>query len=429
MKRLICSLVAFLMIVGSVGYAQSLDLSAFTPEQLEALQQMIDAELASKQSTGAQFTDCVSLLNAMAAAGSIVDPSRMLDYTAETDVNGLLGNLGSYSSKTDFGCLGYTSINSDYVGGTIEYFPEAEYARNRFDYIRDIYIRMPSLADQSMYLCGKYVLRIDVALSTDDIVSIVNALEDQLQQPIDDMLDPTSKINPDLLHGIVSPDPTAAPTASAATDDLPAPTASPVSIYQTLKRGSKGTGVANMQGRLKSLGYLSGLADGDFGPATEKAVRAFQAANSLEETGIATPEDQTILFNSGVVCADGSIANAYDPYEICPIELSRVDLKKSYSCSYVTFSAKNISIQHVKAVSFAVRYYDAFGDRLTSHDNSEFVVSASDIAVGKSISVSTKNNGYIYSAEAVSAEVAVTRVLMADGTNLDYHDPVWFEGK
>lgn len=54
------------------------------------------------------------------------------------------------------------------------------------------------------------------------------------------------------------------------------------------KFGDKGPAVLDIQIRLKSLGYDLGSrgADGRFGKATEKAVRSFQAGNSLDEDGI-----------------------------------------------------------------------------------------------------------------------------------------------
>ena len=60
--------------------------------------------------------------------------------------------------------------------------------------------------------------------------------------------------------------------------DTPAPTA--------LRLGSSGADVRAVQQRLKELGYLKGNADGDFGAATEAAVKAFQKQNGLEADGL-----------------------------------------------------------------------------------------------------------------------------------------------
>lgn len=54
-----------------------------------------------------------------------------------------------------------------------------------------------------------------------------------------------------------------------------------------LKKGSTGADVRELQDRLIRLGYDVGAsgADGDFGKATEEAVKAFQAANGLKADG------------------------------------------------------------------------------------------------------------------------------------------------
>ena len=66
-------------------------------------------------------------------------------------------------------------------------------------------------------------------------------------------------------------------------------TAAPVTPTPTpksLQLGFTGSeAVRAVQRRLKELGYYKGSADGDFGPATEEAVKAFQKANGLEADG------------------------------------------------------------------------------------------------------------------------------------------------
>lgn len=53
-----------------------------------------------------------------------------------------------------------------------------------------------------------------------------------------------------------------------------------------LKLGSKGDEVRTLQSLLNSKGYSVGSVDGDFGPATEAAVRKFQADHGLGVDGI-----------------------------------------------------------------------------------------------------------------------------------------------
>lgn len=55
---------------------------------------------------------------------------------------------------------------------------------------------------------------------------------------------------------------------------------------ELLQIGSNGAEVVKVQEALIKLGYLNGKADGDYGKKTANAVRAFQAAEGLDETGI-----------------------------------------------------------------------------------------------------------------------------------------------
>lgn len=52
-----------------------------------------------------------------------------------------------------------------------------------------------------------------------------------------------------------------------------------------IKKGAKGKAVADLQGRLKELGYDVGVVDGDFGTATDAVVRKFQAEHGLTVDG------------------------------------------------------------------------------------------------------------------------------------------------
>lgn len=55
---------------------------------------------------------------------------------------------------------------------------------------------------------------------------------------------------------------------------------------KTLKRGSKGDPVRGLQRLLKGYGY-SVSADGDFGPATERALKDYQQTHKLADDGVA----------------------------------------------------------------------------------------------------------------------------------------------
>ena len=75
------------------------------------------------------------------------------------------------------------------------------------------------------------------------------------------------------------------------------PTPSPTPVpYTTLTRGDKNNDVIALQQRLTELGYLNDSIDGNFGGNTQTAVKLFQSAVGMEETGIADPATQAALF-------------------------------------------------------------------------------------------------------------------------------------
>lgn len=56
-------------------------------------------------------------------------------------------------------------------------------------------------------------------------------------------------------------------------------------FYRDLTEGVEGVDVTQLQQALRSLGYLRNTADGDFGPATTRAVRAWQTETGQTVTG------------------------------------------------------------------------------------------------------------------------------------------------
>jgi putative chitinase len=71
----------------------------------------------------------------------------------------------------------------------------------------------------------------------------------------------------------------------------------------TLQRGSSGPDVQALQQRLSDLGFDPNGIDGNFGPGTEKAVRAFQQAKGLGVDGRVGPNTLAAL-NSGDLAAN-----------------------------------------------------------------------------------------------------------------------------
>ena len=92
-----------------------------------------------------------------------------------------------------------------------------------------------------------------------------------------------------------TPQPTEKPTAT--------PNPSVVAQY-----GDRSDTVSTIQTRLKELGYMSINATGYFGGTTEKAVKAFQKANSLSETGVVDKTTYNLMNSTKAKKKDGTTA-------------------------------------------------------------------------------------------------------------------------
>ena len=90
-------------------------------------------------------------------------------------------------------------------------------------------------------------------------------------------------------------------------------TATPQTNAASLKVGSTGAEVRKMQNRLKELGYLKGSADGDFGAATESAVKSFQAQNGLAVDGKAGTATLNKLYSANAKKAPANVTNTPKP--------------------------------------------------------------------------------------------------------------------
>ena len=78
----------------------------------------------------------------------------------------------------------------------------------------------------------------------------------------------------------------------------------------SLKRGSSGDKVTQLQQKLKNWGYYSGSVDGIFGSATEAAVKKFQKKKGLTADGIvgkATAEKLGLRLSGGQSAASGDV--------------------------------------------------------------------------------------------------------------------------
>ncbi|MBQ3705217.1 MAG: peptidoglycan-binding protein [Clostridia bacterium] len=102
---------------------------------------------------------------------------------------------------------------------------------------------------------------------------------------------------------------TSAPKATIQT--VTAAPATPTPTPKSLQRGfTDSEEVRALQKRLKQLGWYTGAADGDFGPATEAAVKAFQRANGLTADGKAGQKTLEKLNSSSAISKKQAQATA-----------------------------------------------------------------------------------------------------------------------
>jgi hypothetical protein len=100
-------------------------------------------------------------------------------------------------------------------------------------------------------------------------------------------------------------------------EDIPKTT-----VRRTLRRGSQGDDVAELQTMLNARGYDCGKVDGIFGKGTEAAVKAFQRDNGLDADGVvgrktwAALEAEQILYT--VTCTGVTEAQVSKIKAICP---------------------------------------------------------------------------------------------------------------
>ena len=116
---------------------------------------------------------------------------------------------------------------------------------------------------------------------------------------------------------------------AAAIGNAPAvtPTPDPATPGGSMKLGATGSEVTALQQRLIALGYLTGAADGIYGPRTFLALQSFQQKNSLEMDGIAGKLTLAKLNSAAAVGAMGLIAPQPTP---SPTPAPSVDTGSSF---------------------------------------------------------------------------------------------------
>ena len=105
---------------------------------------------------------------------------------------------------------------------------------------------------------------------------------------------------PQTAAALRAPAPVAAPPAASPAPPAPAGPAAPATLTGSppLKVGSKGSQVRTLQTLLNATG-ANLLVDGDFGPKTDAAVKAYQRARGLVVDGVVGPQTAASLNNAG----------------------------------------------------------------------------------------------------------------------------------
>ncbi|MDX6576333.1 MAG: hypothetical protein QOE96_2286, partial [Blastocatellia bacterium] len=93
----------------------------------------------------------------------------------------------------------------------------------------------------------------------------------------------------------------------------------------TLKQGSSGPDVTNLQQKLKDLGFDPNGVDGNFGPGTTKAVIAFQQSKGLGADGKAGPNTLAALQSGSSAPSDSGAATATAPALAPAVDIVNTD--------------------------------------------------------------------------------------------------------
>ena len=151
---------------------------------------------------------------------------------------------------------------------------------------------------------------------------------------------------------------------------------------ETIQAGSAQDEVKGVQEALSSLGFLNGAADGIFGQGTSSAIRSFQTAHGLPDTGVADLATQLALQSAAAGTLDQLIEVIY-PSEITVenrfgelADKIDADLEKyldpSWKFSYDVFEGRGSLDPGLSVGTYAVQ--DPAIDRITMTMNVKVVL-------------------------------------------------------
>lgn len=111
------------------------------------------------------------------------------------------------------------------------------------------------------------------------------------------------------------------------TEPAPAPDQQPEPAKKpTIRKGNRNVYVKEMQTMLDRLGYSLGICgvDGDFGAATEKALKEFQRDHQLDQDGVCGPKSWAALQE-----AMDKLKEKHDPVKTYSVIISGLDMEKA----------------------------------------------------------------------------------------------------
>lgn len=187
------------------------------------------------------------------------------------------------------------------------------------------------------------------------------------------------------------------------------------------KKGDSGTNVVKLQQALEYLGYYSGTIDGDYGDATEAAVKRLQRKRKMNEDGIAGSGTIRVLFGTTSASSSSSTSS------------------KSYKTEVLDWFADNVSSVIPKNARFTVKdvktgkTFQCVRWSGVNHLDAE-PRSADDTAVMKSIyggswswnrrAILILYNGHVYAASMNGMPHGTTTI---SGNNFDGHFCIHFK--
>lgn len=119
-------------------------------------------------------------------------------------------------------------------------------------------------------------------------------------------------------------------------------TTAPASLNVTLKSGHTGPAVRALQTKLKELGYYKKTVDGQYGSGTVSAVKAFQKAKGLSQTGTADSQTQRLLYGYENATVNAAIASPTPAVTATPTAAPTVSNAKTFPFTTYTLAAVNL---------------------------------------------------------------------------------------